>query len=160
MRLQLVDSHTELGIIHHPRLFIQIQVESPDIFFRLRQTTLEQFSSTHNLHRSSAGSHKCQQRLRHHGSSLTDGNGLIMARQIVHLKEHQTGIGFTHFLTITVLHHRGKTDAWHLVGEIVSTPHAAIVLTLEFCVERDTHHLPHSLIVFTRLDQTDDFGEL
>ena len=152
MGLQLVDGHAELGVIHHTGLLIQIQVEFPDVLIRLRQSVLKQLAPAHNLHTSPTRPDKCQQRLRHQGRSLTDGDGLVVTRQIVDLQQRQTCIALAHPLTVAVLHRRGKTDARHFVGEVAGTPHAAVLPAPEFRVERDAHHVHHSIVVLTRLD--------
>ena len=86
--LQLVDGNAELGVIHHAGLLIEIQVETTDIVIALWKSATKQLAAAHHLHASAAGSHEGQQRLRHHGGTLTDGYGLVVIRQVVHLQQH------------------------------------------------------------------------
>ena len=131
-RIQLVDGHSELRIIHHTGFFVEIKVKQADIFFRIRQATTEEFTSAHYLHASSARTDKCQKRLRHHGGSLTDGNGLIIACKVINLQQHQTCVCFADTLAISILHHRGKAYTGHFVGEVAGTGDSAVVEAFQF----------------------------
>ena len=80
-------------IVHHAGLLIEIQVETTDIVIALWKSATEQLPTTYNLHASAAGSHEGQQRLRHHGGTLTDGYGLVVGCHILCLsREKQVGV--------------------------------------------------------------------
>ena len=129
MRLQFVDRHTKLRIIHQSCLLIEIQVKLSDILLRIKQSATKQLPSADNLHAPATGADKGQQRLRHHRRPLTDGHSLLVARQIVHFEQHQTRITLSHTLTVTVLQLRGETHTRQFVGIVLRTIHATILQT-------------------------------
>ena len=129
--LQLVDGHAQLGIIRQPCLLIEVQVKAPDVFWVRRQLRLfspKQLPLTHDLHAPAADAHEGQQRLGHQPSPLTHGHSLVVARQVVHLEQHQTRVALVDALLLAVLHLRGEADARHLDGVGPSVGHTLVVL--------------------------------
>ena len=59
-RFQLLDGHTELHVISHTGLLIEVCVEAVDVIVTLRQSSIEQLATTDDLHTPSAGTHEGQ----------------------------------------------------------------------------------------------------
>ena len=95
-------------------------------------------TSHHNLHASSAGSYKRQQRLGHLAGTTTDGSSLVITRQVVDLQQRQGIVTTTDHHAIALLLQLGKAESRQLVCQEVSTGDVSV---------GQTAHLKHRITV-------------
>ena len=127
-RLQLLVGHAELHIIGHTGLLVEVRVETADVLISLRQTTVEQLTSTDNLHAPSAGTDESQKCLRNLSGPLSHSLSLVEASKVVHLKQYQPVVSSRHPLFVFILHLRCKTHLGQILGIETEQPVHRVVL--------------------------------
>ena len=104
-------------------------METSDIVIAFWQASIEQFTSTNNLHASSAGTDESQERMGNLSGTLANGIGLFTTSEVVHLQEHQTVVGFHDTLFVSVLHLRRETNPENVLRvEMEEAVHGVVLL--------------------------------